>query len=57
MSHSQAEIMQTANPPIFELKKFLHAHNWLSIFLFRLKDFGLCRNSMEIMSQRNWKTC
>jgi len=43
MSHSQAEIMQTATPPIFELKKFLHAHNWLSIFLFRLKDFGLCR--------------
>jgi hypothetical protein len=43
MSHSQAEITQSTAQPIFELRKFLHAHHCLSIFIFRLKDFTLCR--------------
>ena len=43
MSNSRAEAMQTEIKPIFELKRFLHAHHWLSVFIFRLKDFGLCR--------------
>jgi len=43
MSHSQAEITQGITQPIFELRKFLHTHHSLSIFIFRLKDFTLCR--------------
>lgn len=43
MSHSQAEIAQRTTQPIFELRKFLHSHHGLSIFIFRLKDFTLCR--------------
>lgn len=43
MSNSQAEIALSATQPIFELRQFLHAHRGLSIFIFRLKDFTLCR--------------
>jgi diguanylate cyclase (GGDEF)-like protein len=43
MSHSQAEITQRTTQPIFELRKFLHTYHGLSIFIFRLKDFTLCR--------------
>jgi diguanylate cyclase (GGDEF)-like protein len=44
MSHAQA-VLQPAPPAqhIFELKNFLYAHPALSIFIFRLRDFTLCR--------------
>lgn len=43
MLQSPAEITPNAAQPIFELRKFLHTHHCLSIFIFRLKDFTLCR--------------
>jgi diguanylate cyclase (GGDEF)-like protein len=43
MSHFPAEITQNVTQPTFELRKFLHTHHSLNIFIFRLKDFTLCR--------------
>ena len=45
MLHSQAAVavpMEHAQP-LFEIKKFLHAHRTLCIFVCRLKDFTLCQ--------------
>lgn len=43
MSDSRFESARSAPQPTFELRKFLHAHTCLSVFIFRLKDFTLCR--------------
>ncbi|MBP9943779.1 MAG: GGDEF domain-containing protein, partial [Desulfomicrobium sp.] len=43
MPQPQTEELYASPKPILELKSFLHAHHWLSIFIFRLKDFTLCR--------------
>lgn len=43
MPPSREALCQEPARPLFELKKFLHTHCALSIFIFRLKDFTLCR--------------
>ena len=43
MPHSMVSDRETGAKPLFELKKFLLAHPAMSIFIFRLKDFALCR--------------
>ena len=43
MFHSQAAVLMEPAQPLFEIKKFLHAHRILCIFVCRLKDFALCQ--------------
>ena len=42
MLHSPAAVQTEAAQPFFSVKKFLHTHHMLSIFVCRLKDFTLC---------------
>lgn len=43
MTLAQTSLLGESHRPPLELKRFLHAHQAVCVFLFRLKDFTLCR--------------